>query len=129
MIEQDRAQLFWTANRERLARQRMDFDLKCCNPFGKFSRHPREFDAVNEYAFALHLREDWDQWAVNAFINARDLFGGQARFEHMPKPQCDVGIFSGIARRLFQGHLVECELVFTRPTDIFERDAAMIQVQ
>ena len=47
----------------------------------------------------------------------------------MPQPQRNVSIFSGIARRLFEGHLVECDLAFAASADIFEGDALMPQME
>ena len=76
----------------------------------------------------FHAREHRHQWPLQSLVDAGDMLACQARFEHMPQPQRDIGVLGGILRRPFHRHAIEAELGFSRTRDLVVIDGGVIEI-
>ena len=66
---------------------------------------------------------------VDALVDPSDILFGNPRLQPKPQPEADVGVFGGIFGGRPQRDLVERDLLGTRPAQLFERDALVVEVR
>ena len=72
------------------------------------------------------------QRPLQRLVDGHHALGGEARLQHHPQAQRDVGILGGVLRRLVERHLRERALGFLLARhvrdDLIERDAGVAEV-
>ena len=86
-----------------------------------------QFGFVDEHSSALHLPQHVFYRQFHLFVQFT-LFRVQLRQQHRIQAPGDVGIFSGIMRRIVQSHIGKRDLLRAFATQAFVRDGGDAQV-
>ena len=106
----------------------MDFGLERAGALREFARQTREHLAIDGDPAPLHAREHRNERPLQRLVNAAHALGGNARLEHLPQPQRDVGALSGILAGLLDLHAIEREPGFARAGELVLVDRSVTEV-
>ena len=94
----------------------------------EIAREAREDLPVHHDAARFHPRQYRRQRPLDGLVKGGGIFRGQARLQHMPEPERNVGILGGIFGRGVERHLVEADLLRAHPAHRLIGDALMLEM-
>ena len=118
LAEQDVAKLLRRSGVEGRADDRADLGLEPGHALGKLARHARQDVAVDRDTAPLHARENLDQRALEPLVDRRHSLGHEARLQHAPETQGDVGFLRSVFARLFDRRAREPDEIAARARDL-----------
>ena len=107
LIEQNFAQLFGRTYIEFLARQNLNFIFKRRHFLRKTVGHPAKGVTIHLNACHFHIGQHRNQRAFQRFINRGHMGTVQLRFEHLPQPQRNIGVFGSVFHSVVYRHPVK----------------------
>ncbi len=128
LVEQNFSQLLGAADGKFLAGEFVDLALQAAGLGCKLFRKLCKAGAVHLDAMAFHPRHHRDQRSVDAFVDFRPAFDGQAALQMRVQAPGHVGILGGIFGRLVERDFGEGDGLLARPTDFLETQAGVAEV-
>ena len=107
----------------------MDFALQIVHPLAKIFTEIAQRCWIDQYAFALHRRNNRDQRPLDRFVEGRHAFLDEARFQQPVQPEGYVSILCCVVAGSLQRDIVKSYLILAGAGDVLEADAVMVEMQ